>query len=1557
MEGEGKGVDPGKGKGEPDMPTQKNIGLKRKLSFVEDEKGKQQRVSKSCLEIHHINLRCHGDVTVIAIKDEVGNYIHKTLIDGGLNSKDDSKFLAYIENVFGNNTNRVKFDNVILTHYHADHFGGLEGIGNPISENAFAFTTDYLLDLGGHRTNFVKTDIQELQDTTKDILLKTCEPTLREDSFKNSSEQEVQDILDYNLAIDNAIRENFKKINLQDIFQTYLTGRLGNIANPSQRDDNVEIRQRLEKLKAQDMLSNSNKLLLYIFENNLDQQFDRLRLDCSTSTNFDPNKTDITKKISPMMKLLQANKLTNNFINSIIGKFNEFYNPSSKLPGCTSKSLSTLLRESANRKFLSTLAEKETSIEKDEPSDDDIPEERKESQSLLPIVQQKLLENNIDDEDFIDIDTIDIDGKEDDEGVIDIEGDGSDGEAMDVETTINPNGSDINPVSIDDKTKSNTVDVKSDPKTINTTDPGNDLINFSKLIYTALESFGNSIFKHLVEIYYAKDVKVQKYKPYKSNKDSLNTLTNDILEKYFLFKDIENIGNKKTKSVSQIFQNKIKEKEEPKFIDKLNNDNFTNWLKIGPGKEANTFKAKCYEALQTDVQAICAAIQNSLATFDTPPQLSPTNFNERIPQGEEGQNTNKGNESTKMRDYMRSYQKLADAKRGIKGSPNTDNLQIIGSSETLGGNDDKKVSAAFAKDIGKQITLGEIEKSGEKIPVTLRLVAANGYVWNGETANNEKGNCIPQSMKLDNELLAETIEIHNWRIEIIDSMQKFITNKILTSTKLKDEELTDQSREALAKFQEIQSYIFQVKSNLHINDDASLNQKLTELLENYKKDLAEVNNNKDAYEKKVKDAAKKNNEDNESKGEGVIKENGFKRFIHTQQTKDAHFDTIATDRIEKKIVIESINSNNASLGFLIEFGAFRYYTGGDIGGINFTTDSYGQTGYVDHETALAIGFRNYYKSVKTFEGEDIDNNTRGHVCSMKLNHHGSEKSSNIRFLSTLKPTAVFNSSHVLHRRFPSIRALGRLHSYPKLYDKQTQGFFFSSLFDFAKTSGDGYKQSRTFAVNTFTNRPETVFEFGNAKDQVQIMGTNYKPVDEYSNYIIQVDATDIKSKSSFKVLKSNEKYDYEIKPYEFSCHSNIDNAMDAQIPDEEKITVPGDILKKFEVIKPYILGELEGEKEVEIQENSSINSAQSGTNFSVNYKLLPNRGADESIINNSRKRTYWYSWEDGFNLLKVIRKYNFTYNLDDIPNVGEEYSMYRENASKTLITDPYYCISIGLNKFASSFDTSFADDLSKIKWNPNTIIIPLLCTYTFDDWQESGDVLKKKVTDFLSKMDRGGHWISLKIQLNYLDQTVTLLWNDPIGTSRIDLSNSLTKKIVDTITDKFFKKDIRVTTLHKTFCQQKNHYDCGPITFSNIEDYAGNNNLGVLMFGGMNGVNYTLGIDDSSNTSDDARRLVRAKHMLYYYISKSDGLTILPNNGNKSMNTKDQFQNLLKLDVRDSSNIYLDVISKNSAAEKNNILNNIFEMIEKINFDPLNYDMTELLNIKVEKQYNYDLKA
>jgi competence protein ComEC len=153
----------------------------------------------------------------------------------------------------------------------------------------------------------------------------------------------------------------------------------------------------------------------------------------------------------------------------------------------------------------------------------------------------------------------------------------------------------------------------------------------------------------------------------------------------------------------------------------------------------------------------------------------------------------------------------------------------------------------------------------------------------------------------------------------------------------------------------------------------------------------------------------------------------------------------------------STNPNNYCLAFLLTYGAFSYFTGGDLGG--------GGSGYADHEKSLASW---------------ITSQTN-HVCAFKSNHHGSDHSNSNAFLTSMRPAVCVTSvgTHKGHK-LPGGNFLDRLNATTTI--GKLQGFFFTNLADF-----EGGANRLTKATGLFSNRANTIFKSGPASYMIEVL--------------------------------------------------------------------------------------------------------------------------------------------------------------------------------------------------------------------------------------------------------------------------------------------------------------------------------------------------------------------------------------------------------------------------------------------------------------------------------------
>jgi|GEM_PF-1457314 len=118
------------------------------------------------------------------------------------------------------------------------------------------------------------------------------------------------------------------------------------------------------------------------------------------------------------------------------------------------------------------------------------------------------------------------------------------------------------------------------------------------------------------------------------------------------------------------------------------------------------------------------------------------------------------------------------------------------------------------------------------------------------------------------------------------------------------------------------------------------------------------------------------------------------------------------------------NQNDLGLAWILQYGNFRFYTAGDLGG-------WKQGGYIDMESPLAEALQKKDQSKFKWLANAADI-TKGHVCSFKLSHHGSTISTSEYFLSLIKPITGFISCGDKHGH-PNEEVIEALdaHIYPK----------------------------------------------------------------------------------------------------------------------------------------------------------------------------------------------------------------------------------------------------------------------------------------------------------------------------------------------------------------------------------------------------------------------------------------------------------------------------------------------------------------------------------------------
>ena len=286
---------------------------------------------------------------------------------------------------------------------------------------------------------------------------------------------------------------------------------------------------------------------------------------------------------------------------------------------------------------------------------------------------------------------------------------------------------------------------------------------------------------------------------------------------------------------------------------------------------------------------------------------------------------------------------------------------------------------------------------------------------------------------------------------------------------------------------------------------------------------------------------------------------------------------------------------------------------------------------------------------------------------------------------------------------------------------------------------------------------------------------------------------------------------------EFLENNCINHPIQVEI---RKFTQESNLLESVDRIKEYLLQQKQIMSKTILKQETTedvTSSAELNTDYSQKEKspikdeklVKANAlGNDRNLAEDGMNPQYWYSVGDGFRLALWLRQHYLNYDNIPIAKDGEEYTAFRENGNRILVTDPYY---------TDNFNDYLGDDVARITatsnfhaltpWiqMPTTIIIPLLS---------------------------GLHWRTIKVEINYNSKTANILFDDPYGKAAfpetlklviIPVIKSNIEKLIRVQTkDNSFNLINEIPTDEKPYDQQgygENSWDCGPITFSNIETY------------------------------------------------------------------------------------------------------------------------------------------
>lgn len=193
---------------------------------------------------------------------------------------------------------------------------------------------------------------------------------------------------------------------------------------------------------------------------------------------------------------------------------------------------------------------------------------------------------------------------------------------------------------------------------------------------------------------------------------------------------------------------------------------------------------------------------------------------------------------------------------------------------------------------------------------------------------------------------------------------------------------------------------------------------------------------------------------------------------------------------------------------------------------------------------------------------------------------------------------------------------------------------------------------------------------------------------------------------------------------------------------------------------------------------------------------------------------YWYSVLDGIMLLRAMRKEKLNYNIENQDQLypvsgNDDLAAIRENAAHIFVADPY----AGIN-----FESAFGDDIAVI-------------TGTHSSFKNKWAHMP---TTLILSVISGSHWRAINIQIDYEECKVKIIWDDPYGETHfpLQLRQRLLPILKKEVTQLFqiHKNQLEIMLDENNFIEETraedlqgvgcNFSDCGPIIFSNIQDYV-----------------------------------------------------------------------------------------------------------------------------------------
>ncbi|MBS0028270.1 hypothetical protein ACTJJ0_05590 [Chitinophaga sp. 22321] len=239
------------------------------------------------------------------------------------------------------------------------------------------------------------------------------------------------------------------------------------------------------------------------------------------------------------------------------------------------------------------------------------------------------------------------------------------------------------------------------------------------------------------------------------------------------------------------------------------------------------------------------------------------------------------------------------------------------------------------------------------------------------------------------------------------------------------------------------------------------------------------------------------------------------------------------------------NPNNFTLGFILEYGQFRYFTAGDMGGY----DAGSCSRYIDQEATMDGGFDTLFhtKSYR-FDRNAYQSSFIAHVCAFKTSHHGSGCSSSPDLMRFTACAMFLSAGYMSRWGLPEPDFQKRIDTlFDPLSDWPTaqrplgvnnRGIYITNLYNFPSGTK---KFCRSTAISLFANKDSTNFSYGNDYSTTGVHGNNQyqsKDVTCKDSYVLKVEPNNILTQSQFYVFRVNYYKNVNQPLSTFQCHRN-----------------------------------------------------------------------------------------------------------------------------------------------------------------------------------------------------------------------------------------------------------------------------------------------------------------------------------------------------------------------------------------------------------------------------------